>query len=312
MIIDYAHLGRLDLNLLVALDALLSERSVTRAAERIGVGQSAMSHSLARLRDLFGDPLLVRAQGGMRPTPRALQLADQVHAALAALQAAIRPERAFDAATADRTFRIGLSDHQELALMPALLAYCQKNAPGIRLRVRSTDRFDVLDELDANRLDLAVGTWTDGGFHHKRRLLFSVTFSCIFEKALVGAQAPISLSDYLAHGHVLASPREDAHGVVDEALAKLGLERRIALATPHFLAIPFALKTTPLIATLPTQLAQYFARALMLEISPPPVALPSFDISLLWHASFDDDPAHRWLRRTIARLAGDISIQMAG
>lgn len=308
MSIDHIHLSGLDLNLLVALDALLTERNVTRAAERVGVGQSAMSHSLARLREMFGDQLLVRAQGGMRPTPRAMQLADQVRSALAAIQSTIRPDRTFDPATAQRTFAIGLSDHQELALMPALLAHCQKAAPGLRLRVRSTDRFNVLEELDASRLDLAVGSWTDGAHHHKRRLLFEGTFSCIFDRKQVPIRSPISLDDYLAFPHVLASPREDPHGIVDVVLARRGMQRRVALSTPHFLAVPFVLKTTPVIATLPTQLAQYFARSLRLELSPAPLDLPTFNIAMLWHASSDMDPAHLWLRRAIVRLAGDVAI----
>lgn len=308
MAIDHAHLSKLDLNLLVALDALLAEQNVSRAAIRTGVGQSAMSHSLGRLREHFGDQLLVRAKGGMQPTPRAMLLAEQVRAALTAIQSALIQDDAFDPATAARTFRLGITDHQELALMPALLAYCQKTAPGIRLLVRSTDRFNVLEELDANRLDLAIGTWTDGLNHHMRRVLYTATLSCVFDAKHVPLVPPLTLDDYLGFPHVLASPREDAYGIVDAGLAEIGLSRRIALTTPHFLAVPFVLKSTPVIATLPTQLAEFYARTLGLVVSPPPLKLPGFTISLLWHASFNKDPAHLWLRKSIAELAGDFSI----
>lgn len=307
MDIDYVHLGRLDLNLLVALDALLTERSVTRAAERVGLGQSAMSHCLARLREMFADELLVRAREGMRPTPRALALAEPVRTALAGIQATILQDRGFDPATAQRTFRIGMSDHQELALMPALLAHCREHAPGIRLQVRSTDRFHVIEELDSDRLDLGIGAWTEGSTHHKRRPLFTESWLCLFDPRRVPVKSPISLDDYVRLPHVLVSLREDLHGIVDIALAKQKMTREVVLATPHFLAVPFLLKRTPVITTLPTQLSLFLAETLGLQTSPVPLKLPTFKISLLWHASFDQDAAHRWLRQTIVQLVADVA-----
>src|SRR4029079_13537643 len=134
--IDHANLSRLDLNLLVAFDALLTERSVTRAAARLGLGQSAMSHNLGRLRTLFGDELLTRGAEGMRPTPRALALADPVRVTLAQIQAAVLQREAFDPATADRPFRIGLADSIEVALIPGLMARLRGAAPDVALRLR--------------------------------------------------------------------------------------------------------------------------------------------------------------------------------
>ena len=157
MAIDHAHLARLDLNLLVALDALLTERSVTRAAARVGLGQSAMSHNLARLRALFGDELLRRAPDGMRPTPRALALVDPVRVALSQIQALVSQADAFDPRTAERTFRIGMPDSVEVLLGPSLLAHLRTAAPSVRLRLHTIDSLQVLDDLDADRFDLAVG-----------------------------------------------------------------------------------------------------------------------------------------------------------
>jgi DNA-binding transcriptional LysR family regulator len=305
MAIDYANLTRLDLNLLVAFDALLSERSVTRAAARIGIGQSAMSHNLSRLRALFGDELLTRAPDGMRPTPRALALIDPVRVALSQIEALVSREKPFDPRTADHVFRIGLPDSVEVLLGPALLACLCETAPGVRLRLHSIDSSQVLDNLDADRLDLAfgIGSFAEGQTHHKQRPLFSETYLCMFNAARVGLSPPISLDDYVRLPHVLTSLRPGEHGPVDDALLKLGLKRTIVLTTPRFIAVPFLVRGAPVITTMHARLARFFADALGLALSPPPVDLPEISISLLWHASYDHDPAHMWLRQTIARLA---------
>lgn len=306
--IDHANLSRLDLNLLVAFDALLTERSVTRAAERIGLGQSAMSHSLRRLRALFGDELLTRGADGMRPTPRALALADPVRVTLAQIQAAVLQREAFDPGTAERTFRIGLADSIEVAVIPGLMTRVRQEAPGISLRLRSINRLTILDELDAGKLDLGIGVFDHGQLHHKRRALYKENFLCLFNPALLNFLPPVSLEQYLSVPHVLTSLSDDAHGAVDEALAKLKLKRTIALTTPGFLAVPFVVARAPLITTMPSRLARYFAQTFGFATSPAPVALPSFAISLLWHASFDHDPGHIWLRQTVSGVASEADL----
>jgi LysR family transcriptional regulator, mexEF-oprN operon transcriptional activator len=196
--IDHANLSRLDLNLLVAFDALLTERSVTRAAARIGLGQSAMSHNLARLRTLFGDELLTRGADGMRPTPRALALADPVRVTLAQIQAAVLQREAFDPSTADRVFRIGLADSIEVALIPGLMARLRRAAPDVSLRLRSINRLSVLEELDSGRLDLGIGVFDHGKIHHKRRPLYTDNFLCLFSPKQLNLVPPISLAPALA------------------------------------------------------------------------------------------------------------------
>ena len=310
MSIDHANLSRLDLNLLVAFDALLTERSVTRAAARVGLGQSAMSHNLARLRTLFGDELLTRGAEGMRPTPRALALADPVRVTLSQIQAAVLQREAFDPSTAVRTFRIGLADSIEVALIPGLLARLRQTAPAVSLRLRSIDRHGALEDLDTGRLDLGIGVFDQGQMHHKRRALYTDSFLCLFNPANLGLTPPISLEAYLSVPHVLTSLAEDAHGAVDEALAKQKLERTIALTTPGFLAVPFVVRRAPVITTMPSRLARYFAAAFGLATSPAPIELPAFTISLLWHASFDQDPGHLWLRQTVASLATEADLEL--
>jgi LysR family transcriptional regulator, mexEF-oprN operon transcriptional activator len=308
--IDHANLSRLDLNLLVAFDALLTERSVTRAAARIGLGQSAMSHNLARLRTLFGDELLTRGAEGMRPTPRALALADPVRVTLAQMQAAVLQREAFDPSTADRAFKVGLADSIEVAVIPGLLARLRKVAPSVSLRLRSINRSSVLEELDSGKLDLGIGVFDQGQLHHKRRLLYTDSFLCLFNPAQVGFTSPITLDNYLSVPHVLTSLTEDDHGAVDDALAKLKLKRAIALTTPGFLAVPFVVRRAPVITTMPSRLAHYFAETFALATSPPPIELPTLTISLLWHASFDHDPGHVWLRQAVAGLASEVGIEL--
>ena len=308
--IDHTNLARLDLNLLVAFDALATERSVTRAAARIGIGQSAMSHSLARLRALFDDELFTRAPSGMRPTPRALDLIGAVQGVLAQVQALTTRRPDFIPQTAQTVFRLGLPDSVEVLLVPDLLAYLQRHAPGVRLRLQVTgDAAQLLDELDADRIDMAfsIGAVAAGRDHHKSRSLLNGNYLCMFNPALVGVTPPISLEDYVRLPHVLTSLRQGERGVVDDALEKIGLKRSVALTTPRFLAVPFLVRGAPVITTMHAELARLFSTALDLSLSPPPVALPRITISLLWHASYDRDPAHLWLRQTIFRLAVDVT-----
>lgn len=302
MSIDHVNLARLDLNLFVAFDALAKEGSVTRAAATVGLGQSAMSHALGRLRQAFDDELFVRTPTGMKPTPKAAALTEPIRTALARIEAIIAPPAAFDPATAERQFSIGLPDSTEVLLVPRLLAHLRAVAPGVRLLIRNVDRLRILQDLDDGRIDLGIGLFEEGETHHKRRLLHKDNYLCIFNPALVGVESPISLEDYVRWPHVLTSLVESAHGVVDVALAKVGLTRAIALTSPRFTAVPFVVREAPVIATMHSRVARFFAGSMGLAVSPAPVELPDFAISMIWHASFDDDPANRWLRETIREL----------
>jgi DNA-binding transcriptional LysR family regulator len=308
--IDTVNLGRIDLNLLVHLGALLTERSVTRAAARVGIGQSAMSHNLARLRELFGDELLTRGSEGMRLTPRAVTLLEPVQTMLTQVEALVSRDQAFDPATAVRTFRFGLPDSMEILIMPALLARMREVAPGIHLRLYNFDASRLLDDLDADAMDLAIGyeASQQGQFHHKRRKLFTETYLCMFNAEKTGIVPPISLDDYVRLPHVLTSlrPGRSVRGIVDEALDKLGLHRSVALTTPRFLTVPSLVASAPVIVTMQARLARMFAAELGLSLSPPPVELSEETVLLLWHASYDHDPAHTWLRELVTQLAAEL------
>jgi DNA-binding transcriptional LysR family regulator len=310
--IDAVNLGRIDLNLLVHLDALLTDRSVTRAAARVGIGQSAMSHNLARLRELFGDELLTRGSDGMRLTPRAVTLLEPVRTMLTQVEALVSRDQAFDPATAVRTFRFGLSDSMEVLIMPALLARMREVAPGIHLRLTNFDASKLLDELDADEMDLAIGydLMLQGQIHHKRRKLFTETYLCMFNAEMTGLTPPISLDDYLRLPHVVTSlrPGRSARGIVDGVLDKLGLRRTVALTTARFLTTPSLVARAPVIVTLQARLARRFAAEFGLSLSPLPlpVDLGEITMSLLWHASYDHDPAHAWLRELVIELAAEL------
>jgi DNA-binding transcriptional LysR family regulator len=267
-----------------------------------------MSHNLARLRALLGDELLTRGPEGMRPTPRATALAEPVRAALAQIRAVVARDEAFDPGTAARTFRLGLPDSMEMLLVPALLAHLSAAAPGIRLRLHAIDSAALLDDLDDGRIELAIGygDFPGGRAHHKRRLLFAESYLCMFSAARTGIASPISLADYVRVPHVLTSLREGERGVVDDALARLGLGRTVVLTTPRFLGVPSLVARAPVIVTMHARIARLFAAERGLDLSPPPVALEDVAVSLLWHASHDRDPAHAWLRRLLVRLVAEI------
>ncbi|MBY5871370.1 LysR family transcriptional regulator [Rhizobium leguminosarum] len=307
MNIDYSELNRIDLNLLIAFDVLHAECNVTRAAERLGIGQSSMSHSLNRLRKLFGDELFTRCPDGVRPTPRAMALAPAVRSALGIIQQNLLHDGVFDASQADRTFILGMPDSIEVPLLPRLLALLARDAPKIKIRIRAIDRFDVLEQLNHDRLHLGIaGLLTEGGTQHKRRKLYATGYLCLFDPVHLNIDTPVMLEDYVGVPHVLGSPRGDAHGVVDDALAIKGLKRNIAVVTPHFAAVPFMLKSARLISTVPERPARIFARQFDLATSPVPLPLPESDVSMIWHSSYDKDPAHHWLREVIVKLTATL------
>ncbi|GJE62053.1 LysR family transcriptional regulator [Methylobacterium trifolii] len=302
MTIKHHELAGVDLNLLVALDALLTERSVTRAAGHVGIGQSAMSSSLARLRKLLGDELLTRAPEGMHLTPRAMALVEPVRAVLRQFQGIVLREDTFDPATMEHTFTIALPGSVESYLVPRLLALLQREAPGVRLTLRALDYGTVQNELDADLIDFGIGVITEGQAHHKLRALYRFGYLCLFNADLLSVPAPLSLDDYLRFPHIMTSMTGTDRGLVDVALAAIGRRRRLAATTPRFTTVAFHVQAAPVIATMIDELAKSFATQLGLTTSPVPVPLDEFTYSMIWHASYDNDPAHRWLRGVLVRL----------
>ena len=302
------HLAGVDLNLLVVLDALLAERSVTRAARRVGLSQSAASHALARLRALVHDPILVRApRGAMVPTPRALALEAPVRQALAALSSALAAEPAFEPARARRTFRLAASDYAELVLLPPLLERLLTVAPGLDLWVVQAGEA-MVDDLAVGRADLALvplRSEATPGFYQRR--LFEERFVCVVRAGHPLTRKRMSLARFIAYPHVLIAPRGQPGSWIDDQLLSMNKRRRIAVAVPHFLVAPHLLGTTDLVLTLAARVAGHFARDRRLAVLETPLDIPGFTLGALWHERSHHDPAHRFLREELAAVPASAS-----
>lgn len=302
----YSELAGIDLNLVVALDALLAERHVTRAARRLGLTQSAASHALKRLRAHLGDPLLVRGPSGMLvATALAEKVAPQVHRILGELAGALRGE-AFDPATAKHAFHIKSADYASLVILPRLLARLQKIAPNIDIWVHGFRELGE-DELASGQLDLTLAPPSPSrhaGAYEK--VLFEDSFECVLRKGHPLAKDKLTIARYCSLGHIMVSPRGTPGSLVDTALAALGRARRVVLAVPHFMVVPYSVASTDLCATLPSRIADIVADAAGLVRQPPPIAIPRFKIAAAWHERRHHDAAHRWLREQLLAVAAEI------
>ena len=303
--IQSVNINAINLNLLVSLDALLRERSVTRAARRVGVTQPAMSNSLAQLRTLFDDPLFRRQRHGLDPTPRALALAPLLAQGLSAFEAALSAP-SFHPAKDERRFVIATSDYVELVLLPPLLNELERTAPHVHLEVRPWGLHEVPDALARAEADLMIGFYDELPAHHEQQLLFEEDYVCIVRKQHPSVKRRLTLERYLELGHVLVSQRGDSPGSVDRALAKQGKRRHVALRVSHFLMVPMLIARTNLVAALSRRVAEPFAEPLGLRLLEPPLPLPRSRVRQVWHEQVDADPGHRFLRETIARVSATI------
>jgi DNA-binding transcriptional LysR family regulator len=302
-------LRAIDLNLVLALDALLAERHVTRAAQRLGITQSAASHALARLRDLLGDPLLVRGpKGAMLPTPRATELAPAVHHVLEDLAVVLRGQTGFDPATAKHTFRIGAGDYVQLVMLPRLIARLAKLAPGIDIWLHLFGDWGD-EELAAGTVDVVIGpprrAARPAGSYEK--VLFDETFTCVMREGHPLADARMTLPRYAGANHVLVAPRGTPGSIVDDVLARAGRSRRVAVAVPNFLVVPFVVASTDLIATMPTRIAAMFSSTVGLVRAAPPIEIEPFQMAMAWHERMHTDVRHRWLREQLLAVAAEVA-----
>ncbi len=296
-----------DLNLLKIFDALLAERSVTKAAKRLRMTQPALSHALQRLREALGDEVFVRVPRGVEPTPRALALAPVVAEALARLQAVFAAPEAFDPATARGTLVFATTEYFEQLFLPAVVAAIAAAAPHVTIRTVSTAGILPKDALERGDYDVAAaGFFGDlpEGFYRKR--LFDDGFACAVRKGHPALRQGLSLAVYLALGHVLISPHGDLFGTVDRALAARGETRRLVAGVASFLTPGWIVARTDLIVTAPRRLCQSFATYLPVELHEPPLALGGIAVMMVWHQRTHADPLRQWVRGLIeqACLAG--------
>ena len=303
---------KVDLNLLLAFDALMQDGNLTRAGFRLGLSQPSMSHALARLRKLAGDPLFVRVPTGMEPTPFAQQIAGAVRDGLALLHGALDGAAVFNAATYNRTFQILMSDIGELVYLPRLITKLKAVAPHVDLRVLQLPRESYHDAFISGEADLAIGFLPalKAGFYQQR--LFEDSYICIARRNHPRVRDTLSLEQFSQESHILIEPAGSRYSTVslqsstttfiERYLADHGLSRRIALRVPHFMVVPEIVQQTELLATVPASVMTYIRPMPKVKLLQLPIQTPSFEIRQFWHQRNHHDVANRWLRRIIAEL----------
>jgi DNA-binding transcriptional LysR family regulator len=294
------NLAGVDLNLLVALDALLEERSVTRAGARLGLSQSATSHALKRLRALLDDPLFIQTSAGLRPTPRAERLRQPLMGVLSGVRSVLRPAP-FNPAAYRGPIGLAAVDYQSYQLLPSLLARLATEAPLANVNVVAAGA-DVAQQLESRHTDVAlIGAFEGSSFRRVR--LFNDGFVCVARTGHPGLAEPLTPERFAALDHCFLTITGRGDGAVDAALARLGLERRILLRLPHFLAAPLIVAESDLVLTLPRLLADRLARLVPLQIVSLPFEVAGYDLNLVWHEHVDAEPDHIWLRGLIRECA---------
>ena len=302
------NLQSIDLNLLVAFEALMEERNVTRAARRVGLSQPAMSNALTRLRRTFDDPLLVRTPSGMTPTPAAQVLIEAVHAALSQLRAALEEKPAFNPAASRRAFHVLTSDYTEIVLLAPLVGKLREQAAGVSLRVhRPPNVFQPPSRTAlSDSFDLAIGFFPDAlslDPSVRSEVLFEEDNVCIASVNHPSIKSRISIRQYATAQHAAVFYKSEGPGFIDTILAQKGLTRQLAVLAPHFASVPFLVAESDLIATLPRRLALSFRKAVKFQLLEVPFPMPPFRLTMLWHERVDSDPAHAWLRGLVIETA---------
>jgi DNA-binding transcriptional LysR family regulator len=297
-------LGAIDLNLLVALDALLSERNVTRAAERTSIGQPAMSASLARLRKHFDDQLLVREGRQLRLTPLAESLLEPTRNALNAAQIVMDRSPGFDPTRDQRSFTMLASDYVSVVLLRSLLGLVAREAPGVRLNITPV-RADYGDRLRKGYIDLFIlPTETVGDrFSFPHKLLFTDRYVLAADKSNPVVNEQLTVEKFGELPYVGVFTGGTTQSIAETQLDSLGVQRRLEVSTQSFVVAPFLLAGTPLVSLVQERLARHVARAAKIRIVDPPVPLQPIHEALYWNPRNTDDPAHRWLREQIIALA---------
>ena len=295
----------IDLNLLVVFNQLLLDRSVSTAADKLGLTQPAVSNALKRLRAVLKDELFLRTSRGMEPTPYALYLAEPVIYALNALQTALTTRDSFAPQTSTRNFQLAMTDIGEMYFMPPLMVALSKLAPNVRVSTVRPNAANLKEDMESGTVDLALGLLPNlqTGFFQRR--LFHHKYVCVFRKGHPVAQSPMTLAQFTQLDHVGVVSANTGHSEVDGLLERAGIQRKMRLVVPHFIAVGHILQTTDLIATLPERFAQRCEVPFGLVSSPHPARIPDIAISLFWHAKFNRDPANMWIRQLFVELFAD-------
>jgi len=298
----------IDLHLLACLDALISEKSVTRAAEKMGLTQPGMSHALTRLRDKFSDPLLIRTSHGMVPTDRALYIASSLKEAVLQLQTSLSNPVTFEPSKSENTFKIAISDYVSFLLLPSLMNLISREAPGVKIEVIPSDAKRIREWLDDGVCHLGIGFWSGPPDDLHTSELFTDDLSLISRKGTFNSSGnAISIKEYAELNHVLmigGNQIATFETLIDEALHRQQLTRRIALRVPSLLLIPWLVAGSPLVAVIPNMLATKSVKlSLPLQIHSLPVQCPTYRISMLWSERNHNISSHIWFRAKVREIS---------
>jgi DNA-binding transcriptional LysR family regulator len=294
------HISRIDLNLLVVLDAIYTEGGITRAAEKLHLTQPAISHSLGRLRELFRDALFVREGRAMVPTPLARNLIEPVRRALRSLEVTLNELERFDPASTRRRFTVAVRDVFEATVLPPLLQQVARAAPSVDVAAVQVERRDLESELAAGTLDCALDVLLPMSEQVRRRRITVDQHVVVARRSHPAVRRGLTLATYLKQHHVLVSSRRSGPGLEDVELSRQGLSRRIRLRCQHYFAACRVVSQTDLVLTMPGSYARIANRQFGNRILPLPFAMPPLDAYLYWHANVDREPANRWLRERLA------------
>ena len=292
------NLRSVDLNLLVTLEALLTERNVTRAARRLHLSQPSVSVQLRKLREIFGDPLLSAVPGGMSPTTRGRSLLPALRSVLADTRRLLNQAGAFDPGTAQITWQIAAADYAEYAILMPLFARLRQAAPRIRVAVRGAGHVSMTRQLDSGAIDLALMTMDAVPDHVHHRILYREDYVFIARKGHPALKRRLTVEKLHQLEYIIMSPEGGGfRGVTDAALESLGQRRQVTFSTQHFLFIPELVAQTDVVAMVPSRLVRNRSDRLLMV--PPPLSIPSFEMAMSWHERSQLDPAHEWLRREV-------------
>ncbi len=290
----------IDLNLLVIFQQLLQERRVSSVATNLGLTQPTVSNALNRLRQQLGDELFLRTSKGMEPTAYAMELAEPIGYALSSIHETLNQRTRFDPASGERKFNIGMNDIGEIYFLPKLMKMLAEIAPSISFATIRTTGASLADDMEAGRVDLAVG-WLPhlkSGFFQRR--LFVHGHVCMFRKGhALDKAAPMTREEFESAQHVVVSAAGTGHASVDASIGKLGIKRKAVLTVPHFVAVGHILSTTDMIATVPERFATHCVGPFGLRYVDLPLKLPEIGINLFWHSRFHKEPGNQWLRNVI-------------
>jgi len=292
----------IDLNLLVVFNELFQAQQVSMVAKRLNLSQSAISNALARLRRTFDDPLFVRTKEGMQPTPMAERFAEPVRLALAGLTEAMNVQEKFDASTSSRHFNIALTDVAELFFMPKLINHCTQIAPNVKISTERTTQLDLMSEMGAGRIDVAIGAFNDVPDALFQRRLFKQKYVVMMRSGHPMANDIITLKHYLAAEHIVVKSSESPYDRINHDLEKAGVMATVKFSVPHFTAVPYIISASDLLVTVPQKLAESAALPFQLKYQPSPLRLPSLQTNIFWHRRYNQDQGNQWLRGLLVDL----------